>query len=44
MKWVFKIKEEPYRSINLKLKKFVKGYIQVPGVDHTDFFWVVTDT
>ena len=35
--WVLKSREEPEVLICLKLRNVVKGYVQVPGVDYTEF-------
>ena len=41
-KWIFNRKEEPDGLIFLKLINLVKGYTQVPGVDFTESFLLVT--
>ena len=37
-KWVFKSKEEPGGSINMKFRNVVNGYMQVHGVEFKDSF------
>ena len=41
VKWLFKSKEDTDGFIRFKPKNVVKGYMQVPGVDHTELFSTV---
>ena len=42
IKWIFKSKEEADGLIRLKSRNIVNGYMQVPLVDYTESFSLVT--